>query len=114
MDERLIQILKGFKPLIIKAKFESGVTIPKHIQYIYDRMMPAKNGRCFGFRVDADDKKYVSIFPDPEYGKYPFNNPGTFERNDNLVINVIHRLEDTWGLQRDSITNWFEFISPES
>lgn len=113
MNENLVEMLKDFKSFIIKARFQDETELPKHIKDIYAQMNLSDGVRYFYFRMDArPGNKYISIYADPKYGKYPFAGPGMFEiKKDNMMetgAKIIERLEDTWWLPRNSFDNWFE------
>ncbi len=117
MNEKYIEILKGFRPFIIKAKSQDVAQLPRYIKYIHSKMKLVDGERYFYFRIDArPGNKYISIYADPECGKYPFAGPGMFEVKENISeigVKIIERFEDAWWLPRNSFDNWFEIVPSE-
>ena len=117
MYPNLIKILKCFQPFTIKAKFQDDTDLPEHIKYIYSKMTNIDGSRYFKFRMDAKSgNKYIGLYADSEYGRYPFAGPGILELKQEVSgigIDIINRLEDTWWIPRGSFDNWFEVMPSE-
>lgn len=114
MNPQLIEWLRTFEPIRIKARYEYSENLPEPIKYIYSRMKIVNGERFFGLRVNIGSRgEYICFHPDPDYGKYPFSSPGILRSGENLGTMLIERLAKTWGIKPKDLRKWFILMLPE-